>query len=79
MTVKPVQLSGLRVNDKCTIDSFTDDSIKLKLLEMGCLPGEEVIVERFAPFGGPMAIIVADSVLSMRKDEAESVLVNVIY
>ena len=79
MPGKPIQLSRLKLNDKCIIDSFTDDSIKLKLLEMGCLPGEVVIVERFAPFGGPIAIIVADSVLSMRKDEAESVLVNVIY
>ncbi len=69
-------LSRLKKGQFGLIDSFTDETIKLKLLEMGCLPGEKVVVLRFAPMGDPMAVTVADSVLSIRIDEAESVLVK---
>lgn len=71
-----IKLSQITIGEKCVIDSFTNESIKLKLMEMGCLPGEQVVVDRFAPLGDPIAIVVADSVLCIRKDEADSVLVK---
>jgi ferrous iron transport protein A len=39
-------------------------------MEMGCLPGETVVVEQVAPLGGPMNIRVAGYLLSLRRDEA---------
>jgi ferrous iron transport protein A len=42
-------------------------------MEMGCLPGEKVRLERVAPLGDPIAISVAGYMLSMRKDEAATV------
>ena len=71
-----IKLSQLIIGEKCVIDSFTDEYIKLKLMEMGCLPGEVVTIDRFAPMGDPIAILVADSVLCIRKDEADSVIVS---
>ena len=38
---------------------INDENIALKLMEMGCLPGEVITLERFAPMGDPMAIAVA--------------------
>ena len=73
-----IPLSNLRTGETCTIESFTDDVMKQKLLEMGCLPGEEITVDRFAPLGCPMAITVAGSTLSIRTDEAESVIVKIL-
>ncbi len=70
------KLSEVTKGESVIIESFTDDLMKLKLMEMGCLPGETVTVDRFAPFGDPMAIIVADSILSIRLDEADNVLVK---
>jgi len=70
------KLSQLIKGDIAVIESFTDDIMKLKLLEMGCLPGEEIRVERFAPLGDPMAISVSGSVISIRIDEADNVLVK---
>jgi ferrous iron transport protein A len=45
-------------------------------MEMGCLPGEEVTLERLAPMGDPMAIAVAGYSLSLRKNEAASVVLQ---
>lgn len=70
------KLSEIKQGQSVIIESFTDELMKLKLLEMGCLPGETVVVDRFAPFGDPMAIIIADSIISIRIDEADNVLVK---
>ena len=70
------RLSSILVGESAVIESFTDDLLKLKLMEMGCVPGEQVIVDRFAPLGDPMAIQVAGSIISLRLDEAENVLVT---
>jgi ferrous iron transport protein A len=69
-------LSELRRGDKAIIDSFTDYDASLKLLEMGCIPGEKIEVMRIAPLGDPIAIFVAGYLLSMRKDEASVVVVT---
>jgi len=69
------RLSELSIGQSAIIDSFSDDYMKLKLLEMGCLPGEMVSVDRVAPFGDPIAIKVADSTLSIRLSDAYNVLV----
>ena len=45
-------------------------------MEMGCLPGEKIHIERKAPLGDPIAISISGYVLSMRKAEAETILVN---
>jgi len=50
--------------------------MSVKLMEMGCLPGEVVEVERFAPLGDPMAIRVAGYQLCLRKSEADVVIIQ---
>ena len=69
-------LSDLRRGDKAIIDSFTDNEASLKLLEMGCIPGEKIKLIRIAPFGDPIAILISGYLLSMRKDEAALVVVR---
>ena len=71
-------LDKLSPGSEAVIESFTDDEIKLKLLEMGCLPGEKISVVRFAPLGDPIAFSVSGYLLSMRKDEAATVEVKLI-
>jgi ferrous iron transport protein A len=71
-------LSELKRGQKAVIDSFTDFDASLKLLEMGCIPGEEIEVVRIAPLGDPMAIMVAGYLLSLRKDEAAVMKVKLI-
>ena len=41
------------------IVSFENNELLLKLMEMGCIPGEKVKVEQIAPLGDPISIAVA--------------------
>ena len=71
-------LSELKKGQEAVIDSFTDYDLSLKLLEMGCIPGEVIHVTRIAPLGDPMAIWVSGYQLSLRKDEAATIRVRLI-
>ncbi len=71
-------LDCLKPGETAIIQSFTDDFLSLKLMEMGCLPGEKVKLANVAPFGDPIAIEVSGYLLSLRKNEASTVVVNLI-
>lgn len=69
-------LSDLKLGEQGIIHHFNDEHIALKLMEMGCLPGEVVTLERVAPLGDPMAINVGGYSLSLRKNEAAQVVLE---
>lgn len=71
-------LAQLKKGEKGIIKSFTNDALSSKLIEMGCLPGELVVLSRTAPLGCPFAIYISGYELSLRKDEAASVLVELV-
>ena len=70
------KLSEIKVGQAGIIRAFENDEIFLKLMEMGCVPGEKVVVEKKAPFKDPISITVAGYKLSLRLDEAENILVE---
>jgi ferrous iron transport protein A len=70
------KLSEIQIGKKVIIKSFEDDDIYLKLMEMGCVPGEIVTVDQVAPFKDPISITVAGYRLSLRLNEAENILVE---
>lgn len=76
MNHREITLSHMAKGESCVIESFTDEVMKQKLLEMGCLPGEIITIDRFAPFGCPMAIDVSGSILSLRLEEADHIIVK---
>lgn len=47
-------------------------------MEMGCVPGENIIVEQRAPFGDPISIKVSGYSLSLRLNEAHDIEVDLI-
>jgi len=49
------------------------DSIPLKLLEMGCLPGAEVELVQIAPLKDPLYICVNGSHLAIREETASKI------
>jgi ferrous iron transport protein A len=71
------KLSELKAGQKATIRNFTNKETFLKLLEMGCVPGEKLIVEQIAPFGDPISIKVSGYHLSLRINEAKDIEVEV--
>ena len=68
-------LSQLPLGKSATIVSVNEDFLSLKLMEMGCIPGEIVRISKVAPMGDPITISIANYSLSMRRKEAESILV----
>ena len=70
------RLSEIPAGSKVRIKSFDDDEIILKLMEMGCLPGEVISVDKIAPLGDPISINVSGYHLSLRLDEAAKIFVE---
>ncbi len=70
------RLSEIKVGKKVTIRRFEKDELFLKLMEMGCIPGETVSVDMIAPLGDPISISVAGYRLSLRLNEAELIWVD---
>ncbi len=70
-------LSELIPGQKGTIASIRlAPDLRQRLLEMGLTPGIECTVVRFAPLGDPMELRVRGYHLSLRKAEAQGVLVT---
>ena len=70
------RLSELGTGQRAVIHSFEKDDIFIKLMEMGCVPGEEVKVIQVAPLGDPISIAVAGYNLSLRLSEANSIFLE---
>lgn len=51
-------------------------AVRRRMIDMGIVPGMEIIMERFAPLGDPIEIKLKGCHISLRKEEAENVLVE---
>ncbi len=72
-----VKLSQLPVGTRATVRAFPPQGAAfLRLREMGVLPGTPVTLVRTAPLGDPLEIQVRGYSLTLRKTEAEHVLVE---
>jgi len=71
-----MKLTALKPGTTGIIKAFTDLTLSIKLMEMGCLPGEQVTFERIAPLGDPIAISVSGYQLSLRKEEAATIIIE---
>jgi len=72
------KLSELKPGQKAIIKRFTNTETFLKLMEMGCVPGENILLEQIAPFGDPISVKVAGYSLSLRINEAAAIEVDLI-
>ena len=71
------KLSELKPGQSGVISEFITYDIQLKLMEMGCIPGENIFVEKIAPMGDPISVNIAGYTLSLRLNEAELIEVFV--
>lgn len=70
------RLSEIEIGKKVIIKHFENDELFLKLMEMGLVPGEVILVDHVAPLGDPICIKVSSYTLSLRIDEAEGIIVE---
>jgi ferrous iron transport protein A len=68
----------LKKGEKAIIKDFDIDIIPLKLLEMGCLPGNMVELLQVAPFGDPLYLDINGSHLAIRIETAREIEVEII-
>jgi len=74
-SMERLKLSNVANGQSVVVHAIEASDLRVKLLEMGLVEGKHLRVLYRAPFGDPMAIDVEGYVLSLRKDEA--ILVDV--
>ncbi|WP_396144583.1 ferrous iron transport protein A [Flavobacterium sp.] len=72
-----ITVGDLKIGQKAIIVDFDVDTIPLKLLEMGCLPGNTIELIQIAPFGCPLYFNVNDSHVAIRLETAKEIKVVV--
>ena len=72
-------LSNLKLNQPAKVKKITasDSVLTKKLLSMGILKGEQVVVTKKSVLGDPIEVTIRGYNLSLRKDEASQILVEV--
>ncbi len=76
---KVLKLSEVAVGNKVRVLKITDTGIiKTKLLSLGFIKGEIVKVEKISPLGSPVDVVVKNTHISLRKEEASEVIVEMI-
>ena len=72
-------LSSLKLNQPAQVKKITsaDSVLTKKLLSMGILKDENVVVTKKSVLGDPIEVTIRGYNLSLRKDEASQVLVEV--
>jgi ferrous iron transport protein A len=71
-------LDQLKIGQTAIVREFSDEVLSTKLIEMGCLPGETISISKTAPLGCPIAINISGYELCLRKNEAASVLIELL-
>ena len=71
-------LADLKRGQQGIILDVSSIHIPLKLLEMGCLPGNSVELVQVAPFADPMYLNINGSHLAIRKETAIHILIETV-
>ena len=71
-------IHSLKKGQRAIIKDFDIDVIPLKLLEMGCLPGNTVELLQIAPFGDPLYLEINGAHLAIRIETAKEIEVDLI-
>jgi ferrous iron transport protein A len=72
-----IKLSQLAIGSSAVVRELPSQGpASLRLREMGVLPGVAITLVRTAPFGDPLEIQVRGYNLTLRKSEAEHVMVE---
>lgn len=71
-------IHSLKKGEKAIIKDFDIDIVPLKLLEMGCLPGNMVELLQIAPFGDPLYLNINGSHVAIRVETAREIEVELL-
>ncbi len=69
-------IADLQKGERGVITDISSSNIPLKLLEMGCLPGNQVQLVQKAPFADPLYLNINGSHLAIRKETAALIVID---
>lgn len=70
-------LKDVAVGDSAIVKKLSGEgAFKRRIMDMGVTKGVEIFVRKVAPFGDPIEVTVRGYELSLRKAEAENILVE---
>ena len=70
-------LRDVAIGDTATVRLLTGEgALKRHIMDMGITKGTSVFVRKVAPLGDPIEVTVRGYELSLRKSEAESILIG---
>ena len=71
-------LKEFTIGEKGVVKKVTADGrIRRRLFDMGVTPGAEIVMKKVAPLGDPIEVTLRGYELSLRKSEAECVVLEV--
>ena len=73
-----IPLNQLPKGKLAIIEDIDSDQLPLKLIEMGCLPGNKVSLIQKAPLNDPLYLKIDESHLAIRKESAQHIFVRLI-
>lgn len=72
------KLSDFRITEEGIIKSVAGEGkIRRRLFDMGVTPGAQIVLKKKAPLGDPIEITIRGYELTLRKSEAELVIMTV--
>lgn len=71
-------VADLQYGQKGIIKDFTEHILPIKLLELGCLPGNSVELLQIAPLNDPIYINLSGSHLAIRRSLAKLIELEII-
>ncbi len=69
-------IADLKKGERGIITDISSNAIPLKLIEMGCLPGNIVKLIQVAPFADPIYLDINGCHLAIRKETAALILIE---
>ena len=70
-------LKDVAVGDSAIVKKMSGEgALNRRIMDMGVTKGVEIFVRKVAPFGDPIEVTVRGYELSLRKAEAENILVE---
>ena len=70
-------VNKMKRGEKYLIKEIHTEMLPIKLLELGCLPGNKVELVEIAPLGDPYYLIVNDTHLAIRKEMGQYIEVEI--
>lgn len=73
-----ISLNCLPIGKLGQVEYINENNLKRRFLDLGLIPNTMVKTERYSPSGNPITFNIRGTVIAIRKEEAENILVRMV-